>query len=378
MVRCGGCIPVASLTGLFCMTRQAFLVQQAFRTARLHHQAGDFAQAEKAYRQVLDQDPSHAAALNGLGRIAARFGHHEAAKELFERALVARPGFPLAHKNLGDVLCVMRQYRPAIASYRRALELKPEFPAARQGLMAAEQALAVAEDPDYSPGEEPVWDEDAPVLEELAGNDTLFVLFSGLGVGADKPAFIFRKFLKDYPQLDKLFVRDISTSWYLAGLPGLTTDVESTADWLQEKMRRYERSVFMGCSAGAMGAMLYGELTGADKVLAFAPQTVLSEDKPRELNDLRWEARLRRLRAELGDDSRLDLKHLNPLSVAVDIHFPAGVAADRIHAERVEGEQVTHIAHDSDSHVIALELRDSGELKAIVDREVSRAADTGR
>ncbi|HHQ14172.1 MAG TPA: tetratricopeptide repeat protein, partial [Chromatiales bacterium] len=136
MVRCRGCFSAVCLTDRFRMSRQGFLVDQALRAARLHHRAGNLAQAEKAYRQILEQDPSHAVALNGLGRIAAHSGHHEAAKELFERAIAARPAFPLAYKNLGDVLRAMRQYGPAISSYRQALALRPEFPAAQQGLAA--------------------------------------------------------------------------------------------------------------------------------------------------------------------------------------------------------------------------------------------------
>jgi len=156
----------------------------------------------------------------------------------------------------------------------------------------------------------------------------------------------------------------------MRGIPNVSTDVPSSVSYLRSRAAGYDKVVFMGCSAGAMAAILFGELAGADKILAFAPQTVLSEAKEQELQDVRWAPLLRELNAACSDPTYLDLRTFSPLRAAVDIYFSRELALDRAHAERITGANVRHIDCPGSSHVIALELRNSGELGRIIDAEL--------
>jgi tetratricopeptide (TPR) repeat protein len=90
-----------------------------------HHQAGNIAQAEECYRQVLAVDPGNAdvwaligAACIGLGRLAEAEPH-------LRRALAINPNHSGAHDNLGIVLAKQDRQAEAEASFRDALRLNP-------------------------------------------------------------------------------------------------------------------------------------------------------------------------------------------------------------------------------------------------------------
>lgn len=343
-------------------------VDTLFLRAVQSHQEGHFPEAESLYRQVLSMSPVHLGALQGLAELARRLGAYEAASELLEAALQVAPDLPDLHVQSGRVQFERENYEAAIRACEQALALQPDNEAALGGLAAARETLALAEDPDYSAPAQPLVTEGG-VLEEYRNHGTLLVLFAGLGVGRSPPAFIFRKFLAEYPA-DKLFLRDLSLSWYLQGIPGVSGDVPSTVEFLRQRIRGYRCTVFIGCSAGATAAILYGQLLGVDKVLAFAPQTILSERKPREFQDRRWERRLARLRAELGQPGLLDVAALGALTVPVDVYYPEGVDFDRRHAEALAGPGVSHFPQPGDSHLVALTMRDQGLLGPIIAREI--------
>lgn len=307
-----------------------------FAAALRAHEAGEWQQAEAAYRQLLAREPDHVGALCNLAALARRFHHPGVAIELLTRVLALQPGHPGVEEQLA----------------------------------AARREQALADDADYADAPGQPWSASDSVWREQAGCDTLFVLFAGLGVGRSPPTFVFRRFLAGYAHIDKLFLRDLTASWYLRGLSGVSDGVEGTVAYLGQQTSGYRRTVFLGTSAGAMAAILYGELIGVDKVLAFAPTTVVGERKLTELQDHRWERRLANLRRELAGSRYLDLANLNPLRVPVDIYFPASSALDQAHAGRVTGAAVRHLPQPGDSHLIALQMRDSGLLRLVIEREL--------
>lgn len=330
-------------------------------------EAGQQADAEALCRRAVAMAPDDAEALVGLATLSRRSGLRGLAAVLMGRATGCAPSSAELHDLHGQVLNEAGDYAAAVRAFERVIELDPAYPQGAGHLARARHDLAIARDPDYASVPGAPWSAADSVWEELTGNRTLLVLFAGLGVGAAPPTFIFRKFLAARTGVDKLFVRDTSRSWYQLGLPGVTTDVESTAAYLRRRRAAYDRVLFLGCSAGGMAAMLYGELAGADRVLAFAPQTVLSERKPRELGDERWEAALTRLRAGVADSRWLDLPDLGPLGGVVDIYYPVDSPTDRAHAEAVTGSRVRLHPQPGSSHVIALEMRDDGRLGSVVD-----------
>ena len=119
---------VASTTNL------AGSIAKHFAAAQKHHQAGQLAQAELIYRQILTKDPRHAGSLHSLGGIALQTGHSEAAIDLIRKAIALNRHNPAFHCDLGTALQHHGKSDEAAKSYRQALALKPDHAEALQYL----------------------------------------------------------------------------------------------------------------------------------------------------------------------------------------------------------------------------------------------------
>jgi predicted O-linked N-acetylglucosamine transferase (SPINDLY family) len=109
-------------------------VQEAFRLAREHHQAGQLADAETLYRRILAADPNHAGAMHLLGALAHETGHHEDAVDWIRRSVALAPGDASAHSNLGEALFALGCTEDALAHFRRSVELDPHMAVAHFNL----------------------------------------------------------------------------------------------------------------------------------------------------------------------------------------------------------------------------------------------------
>jgi tetratricopeptide (TPR) repeat protein len=126
------------------------------------HQAGRLAEAERAYTQILVQEPGHFDALHLCGLILHQRGDHAGALTRIDTALRHSPDHPLALSNRGLVLNALGRFDDALASYARALALRPDFPEAllnrgntlqdlkRYGPALASYDRALAARPDYA------------------------------------------------------------------------------------------------------------------------------------------------------------------------------------------------------------------------------------
>ena len=90
-------------------------------------QAGDLDRAERAYRQVLDQDPTAAHAWYMLGAIGQVRGRVEESVANYREAIRLSPDFPEACNNLGVALHALQRGEEAIDVLRRALALRPDY-----------------------------------------------------------------------------------------------------------------------------------------------------------------------------------------------------------------------------------------------------------
>lgn len=93
--------------------------------AQQQHQAGNLRAAVDLYRQVLRQNPNHAAALGSLGLAVHQLGDAQQAVKLLSRSLEIDPKSAIEYGNLGEVYRSLGRYAEANESYRRATELMP-------------------------------------------------------------------------------------------------------------------------------------------------------------------------------------------------------------------------------------------------------------
>jgi predicted TPR repeat methyltransferase len=114
----------------FCISRcdmTMMTIQQAVELAIGYHRAGQLAQAEAIYQQILQNEPNHPDALHLLGTIHLARGEIQRARDLIEKAIAANPQQPEFHGRLGNVHQSRGALDEALACYRKALELRPDY-----------------------------------------------------------------------------------------------------------------------------------------------------------------------------------------------------------------------------------------------------------
>ncbi len=112
------------------MTSSSDILAAGFR----HHQAGQFAEADRLYAQVLAAEPQNAHALHLRGALAHAAGRNEDAVELISRAIAIDGKMPDFHYNLALALWALDRQAEAIRHWVRAIALNPNFAQARLNL----------------------------------------------------------------------------------------------------------------------------------------------------------------------------------------------------------------------------------------------------
>jgi predicted O-linked N-acetylglucosamine transferase (SPINDLY family) len=100
-------------------------LNEAFAQAVAVHRSGEFAAAERMYRDLLRAYPAHTPALCNLGVLLVRAGRVDEAAECYNLALAATPGHPDAHFNLGNLYRRANRPREAAGHYRACLAANP-------------------------------------------------------------------------------------------------------------------------------------------------------------------------------------------------------------------------------------------------------------
>ena len=96
-----------------------------FTRAAKAHESGQWAVAERLYKETLKADPQHADALHMLGYLAYQNGRNDIAADLANRAIALAPRVVSYHNTLGGALLAQGKVDEAIAVYRRAFVLAP-------------------------------------------------------------------------------------------------------------------------------------------------------------------------------------------------------------------------------------------------------------
>ncbi|MDX8514167.1 tetratricopeptide repeat-containing sulfotransferase family protein [Mesorhizobium captivum] len=98
------------------------------------HQAGRRQEAESLYRQVLGQQPNHAAALHFLGLLLHQTGRSEEGLDLIEQSVTLQPRNADFLNNMGTVMRDLGRVAAAADFFRGAVEIRPDQLAARDNL----------------------------------------------------------------------------------------------------------------------------------------------------------------------------------------------------------------------------------------------------
>ncbi len=101
-------------------------LQSLYNQAQAAQKAGQLAQAEQAYRQILAQAPLPEVLVN-LGNVLAAQNRHEEALANFDKALAARPDLFEALYNRANLLLELKRPEDALKNYDRVVALRPDF-----------------------------------------------------------------------------------------------------------------------------------------------------------------------------------------------------------------------------------------------------------
>ncbi len=102
-------------------------LQKTLEVAVSQHQAGYLTEAERLYRQALEQYPNQPDALNLLGVITAQNGDLDQALTLFDKAIAAAPSLAVIPFNKGNALRDAGRTDEAQTAYEDALSRDPKF-----------------------------------------------------------------------------------------------------------------------------------------------------------------------------------------------------------------------------------------------------------
>ncbi|MBC7941697.1 MAG: tetratricopeptide repeat protein [Chitinophagaceae bacterium] len=116
------------MTDFFSLRPAAAASTGALATAQQLHLSNRLAEAERAYRLLLQANPGDAAACHGLASLLAGQRRYEAAIPLFRRAVAALPGQAQWHVDLAQALRGVGLNEEAASHFDRAAALDPQDP----------------------------------------------------------------------------------------------------------------------------------------------------------------------------------------------------------------------------------------------------------
>ncbi len=89
------------------------------------HQGGNLNDAEQLYRQVLQDEPTHAEAYHALGILLCQSGRTDGGIVLLRQAVALNPAVPLYHFSLGTVLKELQSTGPGPGLFSGGLGPQP-------------------------------------------------------------------------------------------------------------------------------------------------------------------------------------------------------------------------------------------------------------
>lgn len=218
-------------------------------------------------------------------------------------------------------------------------------------------------------------DNKKPILEEINKNSNkLYILFGGIAAAMGMPSFEFYNSSRIIDE-NKIFLRDLSQSWYQCGLSGIGNTVFDIGKFLDNKIKQIDPDeiFFVGNSMGGYAAILFASMLGCGKAIVFSPQTFISPIKRIKYKDWRWtkqifntyKATLLRIPQPIYDLKKVLSK--NGSGYTVDIFVSRNNKIDLAHANRVKNFNNIYVhIYNVSGHNLVRYLRDNDQLHTIM------------
>ena len=109
-------------------------IKQAILLAAKELEKGNFSKARHIYNAILQQQPNHPIAKEGLrklynilGLTLHKLGKLAEAVQSYNKAIQLKPDFVEAYSNRGNTLQEQGKFKEAVESFNKAIQLKPDF-----------------------------------------------------------------------------------------------------------------------------------------------------------------------------------------------------------------------------------------------------------
>ena len=186
-------------------------------------------------------------------------------------------------------------------------------------------------------------------------------IFGALGI----PPFEFYSLTKNL-SVNKIYLRDLSQTWYHSGLPGISNSIDETSSFLKRTINESDVTnvVVMGNSMGGYAAILFGVLIQADIIHAFSPPTSIGDEKY-----VRHKKKVRMVKKNFSN-KYFDLKKLiklNKYHGTINIYYDAKDKIDTKHAIHLKrSKNIALHSFLGGGHGLVKRMKDSGELHRII------------
>ena len=204
---------------------------------------------------------------------------------------------------------------------------------------------------------------------DIVNSETLIISFAGHDrVFGGIPRFEFVNFMETrFKNISRHFYTDKYLNSYHQGIHKITNNVDETVDYLRNEIKNYKNVICLGVSSGGYAAILFGSLLNVNHVLAFIPQTfyVLAFIPQTLRHNINIDEKYRDISRFINETTKYYLYGDLSVKNVTDCHHIS---------------QCERISHHSNVFLIKKkyinlkEIRDSGELYAILNSMVNNAA----